>query len=196
MYNIAMLNRLNSLLFIIPILLFFSFGFYTNAMAADLINAETLSSTWYSIAKINEGDIININAGNRIVQIKILNIEQVAPKTSMEKVNNIANTVVNKGNQYADTLANYVESLKTPTENSPDSARQDLADTTLSFDQNKIQGQVLGASTENISVPTSKNILQKLPFYNPLLNLVAFLIHQWIWVLFAILLFILYLKFT
>jgi len=198
-----MSNRFISRLFIVGMLLF-SFGFYNNALAVDSISSEVLSNIWYSTPKINTGDTITVKTADHVIEVKILNIKQIevkkpipeVVKTPMEKVTDTANTVVNTANQLTNQLANYVKSLKTPTESSLDSVNQDLAGTTLSLDQNKIQGQVLGASTENIPVPATKNILQKLPFYNPLLDFIAFLIHHWVWVLSGILLFILYLKFT
>ncbi len=129
---------------------------------------------------------------------------QLTQEAVLEKVDNIGNNIVNKGNQYADKLANYVESLKTPTESSSDSTGvfTNITNTAKNLipnqnkNQEKVQGEVFGASTENIPAPATKNILQKLPFYNPLLDLIIFLIHQWIWVLAVILLFILYLIFT
>ena len=116
----------------------------------------------------------------------------------MEKVAGVANVVVNTGNQYAETLANYVESFKTtPIENKQDSARQDLADL-AEINQNEVQGKVLSASIENIEevIPVVKNSSNESPFYNPLIDVAVFLIHQWVWVLGGILLFIIFLKFT
>ncbi len=57
-----------SRLFITGILLFLSFGFYTNvsaqtASSTQTINAEILSNVWYSTTTINEKDTINIYAG-------------------------------------------------------------------------------------------------------------------------------------
>lgn len=136
---------------------------------------------------------------------------QLTQEAVLEKVANIANTVVNKGNQYADTLANYMESLKTPTENSPDSAGvlTNVVNTAKNLvpsqnkNQEKVQGEVLGASTEYIPDTSNTSDTSNTPnkqkgfsFYNPLIDIAVFLIHQWVWVLTAILLFILYLIFT
>lgn len=201
-YNIAMSNRPTSRLFFVGILLLFSFGFYANASAEDSISSEVLSNIWYSTPKINTGDTITVKTADHVIEVKILNIKEIevkkpipeVVKTPMEKVTDTANTVVGTANQLTNKLADYVESFKTPAENATSLTKTNLLTDTVSLDKN--QEKVLGVSTENIPAPATKNILQKLPFYNPLLDLVAFLIHQWVWVLAAILLFILYLIFT
>jgi len=150
--------------------------------------------------------------GNHKVQVKILSIKEssisnllssesekksldvkyeITKEVVLAKAENIANVVVNTANTYADKLANYVESLKTPTENS--SSDSNLAfvssvDKGLVSSQNSTKGAVLGTSTKNIP----ENNKKPFSFYNSFLDVLIFLIHKWVWIVTAVFLLIIY----
>jgi len=142
--------------------------------------------------------------GNHKVQVKILSIKEssisnllasesekksldvkyeITKEVVLAKAENIANVVVNTANTYADKLANYVESLKTPTENS--SSTPNLVSVSS---QNSTKGEVLGTSTKNIP----ENNKKPFSFYNSFLDVLIFLIHKWVWVVTVIFLLIIY----
>lgn len=178
----------------------------TAAFYVDDLEIKKIDFTSNSKSLIKLEAQYKVVAGSHIVQVKILNVNNLletetekkdliatqpaTKETSLEQVMSVANKVTDTANHYADTLANYVESFKTPTQNSLDSV---VKANTLIPNQN-LQGEVLGISTKNI--PIIKNSASNSPFLNPIIDLAVFFIKHWVWVLFAILLFILYLIFT
>lgn len=106
---------------------------------------------------------------------------QITPQTILDQAGDIANTVVNTTNTYANKLANYVDSLKTPTENL-------VSTTTPSLNTKEpLQGEVLGTSTKAV-IPNKSGF----SFYNTFLSVLSFLIRHWAWVLGVIFLIIVY----
>ncbi|MCX6702174.1 MAG: hypothetical protein NTX96_03215 [Candidatus Zambryskibacteria bacterium] len=136
-------------------------------------------------------------AGNHKAQVKILSIKEssidnllasesekksldvkyeITKEVVLAKAEDVANNVVNTINQYTDKLADYVESLKKPTESAN------------SISKSTSQGKVLGTSTDNVL----KNDKKPFSLYNSFIDVLVFLIHKWVWILAIIFLFIIY----
>jgi len=164
--------------------------------------------------------------GEHTVQVKILDIDnllasetekkslsvkyQITTIEIMNNVQNVTNNVIDTVDVYAQKAADYVESLKQPTENTATTNNNNFSvsspsnsttqpKTLAQIAQEKLTGQVLGTSTENIRATETQNNIQKdttswkTYFHNLFLDILAFLLRRWVWTFIAILLFILYL---
>ena len=150
--------------------------------------------------------------GEHTAQVKILDIDnllasetekkslsvkyQVTTADVLNSAVNVTNSVVNKVDTYAQKTADYVESLKQPTEDNI-VILKNSSSTSISgqISSGKLIGKVLGTSTKNSQVTnTQKNTSGwKTYIYNKFLDTVAFLLRHWVWTFVAIILFILYL---
>lgn len=112
---------------------------------------------------------------------KGLNVKyQITTEVVLDKASDIASIVVNNIDKYASTLADTVEGLKTPVENTTKS--QISSQTTK-------PGAVLGTSTNAVTSP--KNV-SGFSFYNLFLDVLAFLLRHWIWTFVALIFLVLF----
>jgi hypothetical protein len=153
------------------------------------------------IAEIG-GSILNkLSTENLLVKETEKNSFKVEYQMTKEEVvkiaGNVASNVIKVIDTQAEKLADYVESLKDKTIDASDSSS--VSNTPEQIAQEKLTGKVLGISDENTTDTQNEEkddqTNKKFSFYNMFLDILAFLIRHWIWVLVFIVILVVYLAF-
>jgi hypothetical protein len=125
-------------------------------------------------------------------------VEYQMTKEEVVKIaGNVASNVIKVIDTQAEKLADYVESLKDKAIDTLDSLS--VSKTPEQIAQEKLTGRVLGISDENIGDTQNggqdNQTNKKFSFYNMFLDILAFLIRHWIWVLMVVVMLVVYLAF-
>jgi len=125
-------------------------------------------------------------------------VEYQMTKEEVVKIaGNVASNVIKVIDTQAEKLADYVESLKVKAIDTSDSSS--ISKTPEQKAQEKLTGKVLGISDENIGDTQNgdqdNQTNKKFSFYNMFLDILAFLLRHWIWVLIVVVILVVYLAF-
>ncbi|MCX6717716.1 MAG: hypothetical protein NTU76_03515 [Candidatus Taylorbacteria bacterium] len=127
-----------------------------------------------------------------------LKVEYKITKEEVVKIaGNVASNVIKVIDTQAEKLADYVESLKDKTTETSESSS--VSKTSEQIAQEKLTGKVLGISDENTTDTQNEGqdsqTNKKFSFYNMFLDILAFLLRHWIWVLVVVIILVVYLAF-
>ena len=138
-----------------------------------------------------ESEKSSFNVIHQITQQEIINTAKDIANTVADTVSKTTDSIVKTIDTQAEKLATYVESLKTPSEVSSSDTK-----TSEQIAKEKINGKVLGISTENThSASSTVKNAQGFSITNILLDALAYIIRHWIWTLIVVIVIVLIISF-